>query len=216
MTIRHFSAVALLVCTIPAYADLIMEQTIEGPDQKDTMTVYIKGEKFRSDVGKEMSSIRNVTTGDQISLLHTDKTSTTLTGAQARQSAELIKKLTAQFGDGGKPAEPKPKVIDTGKREKIGEYECVLYSFTYGGSKTTLWAAKDYPNYQAYKAELDVLNKTDDQLVDMSLVDGMIIKSETGEGPTKSVTTLISLKQAPVDAAIFSIPKDYKVVDPGR
>jgi hypothetical protein len=208
MLLRNIPAAALLL-TCTASADIIMEQKIESPYQNATTIMYLKGEMIRTDVDKSMSSIVDIKTGDMTSLMHAQKSVMKMTGAQMKANMEAAKKI-GTLTTGAAATDAVPKITPTGKTEKFGEYDCTLYSYSYAGGTTTLWVAKNFPNYAALKVELDVMNKMPGQVMDMSVIDGMVVKTESEAGGIKTKTTLVSVKQAPVDASIFSVPAGYK------
>jgi hypothetical protein len=76
--------------------------------------------------------------------------------------------------------------------------------------------AKNYPNYKKIMAQLDKLNKSPMSQMskgiapDTSALPGMVIKTKADVQGQEVTTTLISAQEAPVDAAIFEVPKDYQ------
>jgi hypothetical protein len=200
----HTTFALALLLTGSLHADVIMEQKVEAPGQPaTTMTTRIKGDKMRSDVGTQMSSIVDMKTGDMISLMHDQKMMMKMSGAQMKASMEAMKKLNPQAAE-------TPKITATGKTEKVGEYNCTIYTYSYAGGTTTMWATKDLPNYAAVKAELEGMNKMASQMIDMKPVDGVVIKTQSEAAGTKTTTTVTSIKQAAVEDSIFTPPAGYK------
>jgi hypothetical protein len=124
---------------------------------------------------------------------------------------DMVKK---QLAGGDAAANTAPKA--TGKKEKVGDFNTEVYTCSFGGGTQTLWVTKDIPNYDKVKVQLDKLNKSPiaglagGMTPDMSALPGVVVKSEGEFAGQKFVTTLTSVKEEPVDAALFEVPKDYQ------
>ncbi|WP_166442953.1 DUF4412 domain-containing protein [Phragmitibacter flavus] len=181
-----------------AHADIVIEQTIESSVQPTSkMTMKMKGSKLRTDIGDQMTSILDTETFDSITLMHPNKTIIKGDGAQLKAAA-----ATATEDLSMKP-------VDTGKTEKVGGYNCSVWTVDVAGSKITIWATKDYPDYAAIKAELDVQTKASGQPNPMAAIDGMVMKTVAEIAGTKMTTTLDSAKKTPVDDSEFATPAGY-------
>lgn len=190
-----------------ACADVTMEMKMESTAQNATVITRIKGDKMRTDVGDEMTSYVDIATGDQVLVNHKTKEVTRLDGAKLRADMEESKKMMPKLDPAAAKAAEAPRFFPTGQKEKVGPYDTAVYTRTVQGSVVTLYLSKDFPNYAALKAELAVLGKLPGQEEDAKL-DGILVKSVT-EIPNafKSTSTLVSLKQEPIDAALFVAPK---------
>jgi hypothetical protein len=189
-----------------ARADVTMEMKVEGTSQNTTSITRIKGDKMRTDVGDEVTSYVDCATGDQVTVLHKTKEVTRLSGAKLRADMEEAKKEMAKLGGAAAAAAEAPRFFPTGKQEKVGPYNAAVYTRTVQGVVTTLYLAKDLPNYAALKAELAVIGKLPGQEQDAKL-DGIVVKSVTDVGDAyKSTSTLVAIKQEPLDAALFVPP----------
>ncbi|MEA3207772.1 MAG: hypothetical protein QOE70_829 [Chthoniobacter sp.] len=198
----------LMASAAPLPADLTVVQKVEGGGQSGEQTIRIKDHKARCDVGGTISLIVDRQSGESFTLSHAQKGYLTISPERAKAMMEQMQKTRG--------SEEPPKLEDTGKREKIGEYQCEIFTADLGAVKVTYALAKDYPNYQSLLTQLDVLESgplsaTASGLAPRSKdLPGMpmkIIMEMTGQ---KISTTLLSASEAPVDPAIFNLPADYK------
>ena len=196
------TALLLLLATTLSRADLVMVQETAIGEVKDKTVMSIKGKMVRTDVGDKSSVIIDTETGNMISLMHEQKMAMKMDGAmmKAAQAAAA-------------PAGEIPQPVATGQKEKIGDYECEIYTLSNQGTETKMWIAKDYPGYDKLKTELAALKKMGGPAAaNQKDLPGMAIKTETKAGELTYVTTLVSLKSEPVDDKIFTPPADYKMM----
>jgi hypothetical protein len=208
-TVARFLAVFLVVVAV-GRADLIIVQKAEGGGQTTDQTMKIKGDKARCDLAPQVSMIVDGATGESITLMHTPRTFLKVSAEQTKAMLEQLQQKRPQ----NEPAKPQA----TGKKEKIGEYECEIFTANLGLVTVTYWIAKDYPNYQAVLAELDKFQSGSISAMGKgampSIKDfpGMIMKTETDLSGKKTVQTLVSVKEENVDPAIFKVPNGYREV----
>jgi hypothetical protein len=213
----------ILISTIVAVrADLVMQEQVSFGNQTNilTMTIKIHGDKIRQDtVGGEsgdMSMIKDGKTGDSFILMHPQKTFT-----------KNMKRKDARDNDA---ALSQPS--DTGKSEKIGGYAAEIYNWSApkrfwvgtNGMTEVLWIAKDFPNYEKIKPYFAQFEKADVSILGngmqptMNSLPGILVKSKMTVTMTQLVqtitTTLVSIKEEPVDPAIFEVPSDYTIWKP--
>lgn len=191
-------------------ADLVIVQKVDGSGQSGEQTIKIKGDKARTDLGQPVSMITDGATGEIVTLMHTAKTYLKVAPDQTKAMMNQLQKLRAN-------AEP-AKLQPTGKKEKIGEYECEIFTANLGGLTATYWIAKDFPNYQAVLAQLEKLQAGTISAMGKGLMPelkdfpGMMMKTEMDMGGKKIVTTLLSAKEETVDPAIFKVPANYREI----
>ena len=211
MSFRAFRGLILLtIFSLSAVvrADLVIVQKVEGSGQSGEQTIKIKGDKARTDLAQQISMLTDGASGDVVTLLHAPKTFLKVTAAQTKAMLEQMQKL--------KPAGEPPKLTATGKKEKIGNYECEIFTTNFGGVGVTYWIAKDFPNYPAVLAQMEKLQAGSISAMGKGLMPelkdfpGMQIKTEMDLGGKKVSTVLVSAKEENVDPASFDIPKDYK------
>ncbi len=208
---------ALAFTARAALADLVIEQKLESPVQSGNITVKMKGDNVRVDMPASpmgpMSTVMNVRTGDTLSLIHSQKMAMKVSAAQTKAMLETMKQ---QQQSGGAAESTAPKLVATGKTEKVGAYDAEIYTWSGGGTTQTLWVAKDFPNFESFKEELTKLNKaaasgvSKDMQPDYSALPGMVVKTVAETAGMTMTTTLISVKREPVDDALFDAPADYK------
>lgn len=199
--VKRACGLGLVAVTLSAHADLVIEQKMEGPLQSGPVKTFIKGEKIRTDIGEQVSSIVDLTSRSMLNLVHQQKVS-----------------MKLKMPDLSKDQQTKPKITPTGQKEKVGDHECEIVEVeTAVGSKVKLWVAKDYPGYEDCKKEIETLSKL--SLQDpSSAVDfgGMPVKIESDIAGQKTTITLVSLKQQKLDDSLFKAPEGYTSLSAGK
>jgi len=208
----------LAVLTVVASADLIIETKVESPQMNSNMVTKIKGGKMRADMTGPlgaMSSIMDGASGESVQLIHGQKMAMKTSAEQMKQAIEMSKKLAGATGD---PAAAQTKPQATGQKEKIGEYECEIYTWSGGGMSSRFWVALNHPQAALLKnAEKQMRSGALSAVAaagpDVTSLPGPALKTETQVANMKTVATIISVKEGTVDAAEFEVPKDYQTMD---
>ena len=208
---RTLALITLVFTAALAQADLVIEQKMESAMINGDMTIKLKGDKMRMDMAGgpvgAMSTVMNMTTGDVTQIIHSQKMVMKISSSQAKQMMQMVKK---------KESGETPKLQATGKMEKIGAYNTEIYTWTGSGMTQKLWVAKDFPNFAKFKDLVVKMSKSpiagmaQGMTPDMSTLPGMVVKTEAEVSGQKIVTTLVSLKEQPLENAIFEAPKDYQ------
>ncbi len=208
MKLTVFS-VAMLVAAMWARADVVVVQRVEGGGQSGEQTIFVKGGKARCDIGGgAVSVIVNRENGETTTISHAQRGFLTLTPEANRAMLEKMEKVRG--------AEGTPALVDTGKKEKIGESPCEIFTAELGSVKLTYWLAKEYPNFQTYLNHLDVLesaplaaakNGIAPRTKDLPGMPMKMVMEKTGQ---KVTVSLISAKEENVDPARFQIPAGFK------
>ena len=214
-----FIFLALVFAVGTARADFVIKQKVESPMMSGEVTMQIKGDKVRTDVPfglmgmGSMSTIADLNTGDTVMLMHKHKAAAKISGAQLKEQMAAVKKQVEKAAVAGAA---KPQAQDTGKTEKVGDYNPEIYTWaSTNGMKMTLWVAKDFPNYKQIQEQLKKLSELSpfgmgkSMGPDENTLPGMVVKREMESLGQKITTTLISAKEEPVDLAVFEVPKDY-------
>lgn len=205
--------VALLGLATLARADLVILQKVEGGGQSGEQTIRIKGDRMRVDVAPALSTITDGA-GGIVTLMHAAKTFLKLSAAQTRLALERMQKR-ATTGDA-----PPPQLTATGRKEKVGAYECEIFTANLGSVGVTYWLAKDFPNYRALLAQMEKMQAGSlsamgrGMMPELKDFPGMPIRTVMEMDGNKVSTELTSVKEEDVDPAIFDIPKEYKDVSP--
>lgn len=200
-----------------ARADLVLRQHIESPMLNGTVTTQIKGNKIRVDMPASprgpMSTIMDLKSGDSVTLFHQQKIAMKVSGAEIKQIASNMKEEQA----GAATNAPAPAFHDTGRTEKVGNYNGEIYTWTSpDGARQKVWVAKNFPDYSKIKVQMDELDNspvarlTKGAMPDISTLPGMVVKSQVEMNGQTITSTLISAKEEPVDASIFETPKGYQ------
>jgi hypothetical protein len=205
---KKFAAICLLLLTaLQARADLTIIENIDSAGQGQDLTMNIKGDKARVDMGSgQMSIIIDASTGDMISLIHSQKMFMKISGDKAKALMAQIKKKDDN-------AEV-PKIVDTGKTEKVGDYSTEVYTANTDDMKCTFWVTKGIPNLAAVQAQLKKMQALQDKLgqgkgPDISKIDGVPVKTQVVKNGVTTTVSLIAIKQEPVDDAYLMPPPDY-------
>jgi hypothetical protein len=214
---RTLPLLTLIFTIAAAHADLIIEQKMESAMMNGNVTLKVKGDKMRMDMtagpAGAMSTIMDMGTGDSITLMHAQKMAMKVSGAQTKQMMEAMKQKREAAGTAA------PKLEDTGKKEKVGDYNTEIFTWTGSGVTQTLWVSKDVPNYESIKKQMMKLNDSPFGGVakgmspDMDKLPGIAVKTqmEMPQMPGQKITTtLVSVKEQPVEDSTFEAPKDYQ------
>jgi hypothetical protein len=200
------SPIALFCAAIAARADLVMQQQIATPGYNGVITMKIKGTRVRTDMNagqpQALSSIVDLNTGDNIMLMPAQK---------------LYFKAPGQPAKKGNAPNNAPVPRPTGQTQKVGDYDTELYTWTNSrGIVGTVWVAKNYPDFARIRADYALLDKAaamdSDTAPALSTLPGMAVRSQVAGGGQMIVLALISVREGPLDASLFGIPRDYKEV----
>jgi hypothetical protein len=210
MKLAAFFFILNICVVLSARADLTLVQKVEGAGQGGDMTIKIKGDKARIDASPKLTTIIDSKTGEIVNLMNDRKTVMRISAEKMKAAAEMIGKFNS------KPAPTETgKLTPTGKKESVANYETEEYVYETPNFKATYWIAPKYPDGAAILKELQSLNSDAWQTNNMRLPDyrdfpGLPIKTVVSAGDSVVTTTLVSVKQEPLDDAQFSIPKDFK------
>ena len=204
---RHLVLAFLLPVLHDATADLVLAQRIEGTGQTGTTaTLRLKGSKLRVDLETRagpVSSVMDLDTGDSVRLMHDQKVWTRLSGAQAKEATDFLRK------EAGKNAEThlgKPEAA--GRKEKIGEFNTEVFTWNGANGVQTIWVTKDLPNYAKVKEQFDRISKSASP--DLTSLPGVVVKTELERAGKKFTATVFSVKDEEQNPALFEAPPDYR------
>lgn len=205
---------ALLFTAAIAAADITIEQKVEAPSMVGHMIMKLKGDRLRMDVPSpagDSTVMMDTKSGEMITLLHEQKMMMKMNIKQAKAAAEAATKA-------GGPDLTKMTPKATGEKEKVGEWDCEIYSVDMGnGMVTRMWVAKNYPNFKKIMAEMNKLNSAASvgMGLDASKLDlgGMTVKTEAATPQGKIVSTLVSAKEGAIPDTDFDVPAGYKELE---
>lgn len=212
-----FVAASLLLISAPVRADFIMENKLENGRMNIASTMKMKGDMVRMDVASgrlgAMSTLIDTKSGDIVQLIHARKMAVKVSSASIKQQAEAARKK-AGF-DASAPA-AKPKA--TGAKERVGEWNCEIYTWESGMVSARLWVAMDVPKAAEIKAMTAKLNSSGMGALQSELNDadlpGVVVKTETTTPSGKSTLTVTSIREEEVAAADLVVPGDYGTMTP--
>jgi len=198
---------ALLFCLSSAQADWVIIQKTNADGQEKDMTLMIKGELARVNMGADMSAIMGAE--GMTMLMHSQKMVMKMDAAMVKQAMDMAAKMVG--AQGGAPA---AKPVATGQKEKVGEWEAEIFTWEGMMGKGRFWVAKDFPKFAEINAVSDKLGKAmgspmasmAPQAADFN---GMVVKSEMVMMGKTIITTLVSAKEQDLDAKEFTAPEGY-------
>ena len=201
---------SLLLAIAVTRADFVIEQKVDGLGQQSgTIVVKIKETKARAEISPQISYIIDGTSGDSITLMHAQKA---FMKVSAEQGKALLEQMQKTQGSGGAPTKP----VASGLKENVEQWATEIFTWSSGALTVKYWVAKDFPNAAAIQSAMDkartgglgALNKS--LLPANSDFPGMVVKTEMKTKQKTVTSTIVSVKEEPVDAKQFEIPADYK------
>ena len=192
------------------FADWVVVQKTTTDGQAEEVNIKIKGDMTRMDVGQQMSIIADGADSSMVMLMHAQK-------VIMKMDAESLKAMMAMASGalGGNTDKPVAKPVATGQKEKIGEYDCEIYTWSGQIGSGKFWVAKDFPGYEELNAAQDKMmkamgNPAAAMSPQASDFPGMVIKADMTVMGKSSVSELVSAKQEPVEATAFALPEGYQ------
>ena len=211
MQMRPLAILCLLLLTSGfAIADLTVVQRTEGALNSGELTLRIKGDKARTDIAPQVTMLTELNTGDSTTLNHNARTYIRIPGTEAAKLRAMAADLKP-----GTPATP-PKLVATGRKEKVENRDCQVFTWSVGKVEVVDWIASDYPNWQALLADLVRFQNAglgaaaQPLMPPLEQFPGMVIKREMNFKGTKTTSTLLSASDAVLDAKLFELPEGYK------
>lgn len=203
-------AVSLLFAIAAARADFVIEQKVDGLGQQSgNITVKIKEARARAELSPQISYIIDGVSGDSITLMHAQKSFMKVSAEQGKALMEQMRKK-----DGGDGKQTKPAA--SGQKETVNEWQAEIFTWSSGSLAVRYWVARDFPNAAAIQTAMDkaragglgALNKN--LLPANSDFPGMVVKTEMKTKGKVVTSTIVSVKEEPVDEKVFAVPADYK------
>ncbi len=211
MKILLFVLASALLSSSFVRADWVIVQKSKAGGQEQETTMKLKGEKVRIDQGDQMSMIMDGADGGMTMIMHGQKSVMKL---DAEKLKGMMAMAAAAMG-GGNDGAAAEKPAATGEKEKVGEYDCEVYTWTGKMGAGKFWVAKDFKGYEKINAAGDKLmqamgNPMAALMPKSSDFPGMVIKSEMKVMGQDAVTELVSAKEEAVADSAFDIPEGYQ------
>jgi hypothetical protein len=197
----------LLLLGLHGRADVTIVQKTEGRTHSGQVILQIKGNKARVDVAPRVTMITDLVTGDTVSLNHHSRIFFRVLGAEAAK----LRLMAIGFQAGAEL----PKLTPTGKKEKVDNRDCEVFTWRVGDLQVTDWIDPAYPDWKTLLAELHrfqsagLASSAAALMPPLDQFPGMVIKREMNLRGTKTTSILISVNHEPIDAQLLEIPKGY-------
>lgn len=212
------STLRVLACSLlvssRAWADMVVAQRVESVGQTQEMTIKLRGDKMRADIAPGISTVRDIATGDMVTLMHGKRTFLRISGAT---SAALARQVQQGFFEPATAlsAVPTATLQPTGRKDTLHGYKLEEHAGRIGNIEVRYWLARDFPNWQELLGQLLKIQQSG---LDSAL-QGRVPKAADFTGmPLLTVTefngqtirtTILSIKEEPVSPAEFEIPAGY-------
>jgi uncharacterized protein DUF4412 len=213
-TIVVFAGLAL--AAFCAKGDYIVKQQVEIMGRVQPIILKIKDPKARLDT-EQTSTIIDSNTGETTMLIHAQKVFLKIGAEQLKAQSEAVKGLLGNKGNGNAgDIQLKP----TGKKETINGFETEEYVTNLNGTDMSFFISKSFPDYRKIIDVIDNVQKGPGMDVFRSMTispskyPGMPIRTEAKFLGQKVVVTLESVQQTDLADVEFSIPVDYKELNP--
>ncbi len=183
-----FSSLTLVV--FAAKGDYIIKQEVETMGHVQQISMKIKDAKARLDT-EQTSTIIDSSTGETIMLIHGQKVFLKIAPEQ----------LKAQ--------------------QSINGYETEEYVTSLNGTDMSIFISKDFPDFMKIIEAVNVIQKGPGMDIFRTMAisptkyPGMPIRTEAKFLGQRVVVTLESVQQTDLTEADFSLPVDYKELNPG-
>lgn len=191
-------------------AGVVLVQEVESEGQFGEIILTLDGERVRADLSPAVSILIDGESGEQVTLMHQMKQYLKMSAKEGKRLAEGVEEISRESGSAAAP-----KLVATGKREKVGKYVAERYTFETGSLKATYWIAEDFPDSDIILKALGVLQRgstaaaTESVLPGPESLPGVPVKTEVMMGDRKVTNTLVSVVFGPVDARQFEVPAEY-------
>ncbi len=202
-------ALALLLGTVAAKADLTIVQKVEGSQGSNEITLKVKGNRARVDINPQVTTLLDAQSGDLTTILHDQKKVMRISGEHAKAMADMAQSMSKDSA----PSDQPPKA--TGKKEKINGYETEEYATDTPKYHTSYWVATDYPNYKEILQQMNVLQSGAFAALRKGLPDfrdlpGLPLRTEVKvDGKSQMTSTIESVDTKPLPETVFAIPGGY-------
>ncbi len=206
----------LLLAAFTAKGDYIIKQQVETMGRVQHVVLRIKDAKARLDT-EQTSTIIDSSTGETTMLIHAQKAFLKIGTEQLKAQSEAVKSL---MGNKGSENTGDIELKPSGRKETINGYETEEYVTNLNGTDMSLFISKAFPDYRKIIDAVEVVQKGPgmdifrSMAVPASKYPGMPIRTEAKFLGQRVVMTLESVQQTDLTDADFSVPADYKELNP--
>ena len=213
---RTIAVIASFALALVARGDYVINEELENAGQVQQVTLKVKEAKVRVDVAGQTTAIIDSNTGETTLLIHPQKAFLKISREQLQEQARALKEVLGNRAENPGNIELKP----SGRRETINGFDTEEYTTNINGVQTSICIAKQFPNYQKIVEALYQVQSgpATDLLRNMSIppekYPGLPVRTTQSVMGQKIVVTLDSVQETPVPDAEFTIPPDYKELNP--
>jgi hypothetical protein len=204
------SLVILATFPLKTWADFTIVQKVEGKGQANEITLKLKGDRIRLEATPQMTMIVDGRTGDTITLMNSQKRIVRISGDKAK----AISELAAKYAD---TTAEKPKLVATGKKTTLLGYEAEEYVADTKMFKARYWIAPSFPNSAIIIKQLQTVipaawNNLAKGMIDYRDLPGLPLRTQVMVGDDEITSTVVAVKNDPLNDAEFLPPKDFQEV----
>jgi hypothetical protein len=206
----------LLLAAFTAKGDYIIKQQVETMGRVQHVVLRIKDAKARLDT-EQTSTIIDSSTGETTMLIHAQKAFLKIGTEQLKAQSEAVKSL---MGNKGNENTGDIELKPSGRKETINGYETEEYVTNLNGTDMSLFISKAFPDYRKIIDAVEVVQKGPgmdifrSMAVPASKYPGMPIRTEAKFLGQRIVVTIESVQQTDLTEGDFSVPADYKELNP--
>jgi uncharacterized protein DUF4412 len=206
----------LVLAAFTVKGDYIVKKQVETMGRVQPVVLKMKDAKARLDT-EQTSTIIDSTTGETTMLIHAQKVFLKIGAEQLKAQSEAVKSL---MGNKGSENTGDIELKPTGRKETINGYETEEYVTNLNGTDMSFFISKSFPDYRKIIDAVDIVQKGPGMDIFRSMAippskyPGMPIRTEAKFLGQRVVVTLESVQQADLTDADFSIPADYKELNP--
>jgi len=207
---------SLTLVALAAKGDYVIKQEVDTMGHVQQIVMKIRGAKARLDTA-QTSTIIDSNTGETIMLIHGQKVFLKIAPDQLKAQSEAVKSLMGAKGDEtSSEIELKP----TGRKQSINGYETEEYVTNLNGTDMSIFISKDFPDYMKIIEALDAVQRGPGMDIFRTMAispakyPGMPMRTEAKFLGQRVVVTLESVQQSDLTDADFSVPADYKELNP--
>jgi len=196
-----------------ARADITLVNEIKSEGQTQVMVMKLKGKDALVKMNEHMSVLMNGATGDSIVLMHDQKKSMKIPGANLKS---MLAQMTPQV-PGEKPGAEIPKLNPNGKSETINGFKTEGYTYKQGATEVEYFLAKDFPELSDTLGQFQEsgVNSLAGAAValDVKTLPGFPVRTVVQSGGKTIVSTVKSVDRAKLPPDTFQMPAGYETMN---
>lgn len=201
-------ATALLLVVPSARADWEIIQKTNAGGQEKQVTIKIKDDRIRNDVGTDVTILIDGKDGSAEMYMHAQKMKVRVDAAMMQG----VGALAAKFAGGDEPA-AKPKA--TGEKAKLGAWDAEIYTWESKLGSGKFYVVKDFPKFAELNQAMDKTAKSmNNPLAGMfpknTEFPGMVVKTEMTIMGQQTASELVSATEKEINADDFKAPDGYQ------